>query len=113
MVFEDGYPISIMGIPNMHRVIITTRGYSFTIWRPCNALYYRMLIEEKNLASTNIPHLHCIIIARRSDASTIRRPCYAIHDFSMTPVGEKILTGTSIPYLHCNSPGSDAFAIWR
>src|SRR5713101_1267560 len=61
------------GIPYLNRLIMTCRGDPLSIWRPCYARHYSVMvmIGERIVSAQCIPHLHTTILTRRGNPLSI------------------------------------------
>jgi hypothetical protein len=121
-VRRDTSLYALRRIPNLHRVIIrsrgdapTNRGPGYGLYTPYYASCRRILIGEKFLAIRRVPNLHLVdnIIANRDNALAIRGPGYSVRGVYMASIGQDGFASSRIPDLHCMIIGSrgDAPAI--
>src|SRR6266699_765793 len=83
--------ITVHGIPDLHRLIITSRGNMLAIGRPCHSVDRSCMAAKRIDMATNrgIPDLHRFIAPRRGDAPAIGRPRHRPHPICMTAIREE------------------------
>src|SRR5260370_42711970 len=87
--------LSTSRIPDLHRVIIGTRGDALAIRRPPHHRHtiFMPVIGENMPAIGRIPDLHRVIIAARGDPPVIARPRYRSHWLWVSAINNMCVEG--------------------